>query len=400
MKITSVLLFGLLTGCSASGGGPEDPCASASSGTACRWAGTGDKGYNAESPTAHRLESQLYFPSDLTFGPDGRAYIVDWNNHRIRRVEQDDSLVTVLGTDYEGDGPPEMEDRLPICNPQGALGTTIAMNHPTDAKFGPDGLLYVAAWHNNKIRVLDPSTGNAFSLAGNGYGYAGDGGAACTALFNQPKTLVFGPDGTIYTIDQRNARIRAITPGALMDRQIATFAGDGKRGNVGDGGPAITAEFGFELIDTPRPSGGLALLDNFMYVADSLNNRIRRIDMTTGMIDCIAGGAAMPGYSGDGGSALAATFNFPNDLEIGPDGRLYVADRYNHAVRAIDLATNIIETVVGDGTPCDQAAGECADRTTSGTAMRLDEPYGISFDATGNLYVADTLNSRIVKVFK
>src|SRR6187402_3259594 len=84
-----------------------DPCAEP--GVACVWAGIGERGFNIQTPDAHRLQSKLYFPEDLTFGPDGRAYIVDWNNHRIRRVEKNDKLTVVIGTDYEGDGPPEME---------------------------------------------------------------------------------------------------------------------------------------------------------------------------------------------------------------------------------------------------------------------------------------------------
>jgi len=370
----------------------ESPCDT--SGNACVWAGIGERGYNKDTPTAHRLDSKLYYPEDLTFSPEGRAYIVDWNNHRIRRVEADDSLVVVMGTDYEGDGPPEMEDRLPTCNPPGALGTTVALNHMTDAEFGPDGKLYVAAWHNNKIRVFDPATGIVTSMAGDGYGYRGDGGLACQALFNQPKSIAIAPDGTVYTIDQRNVRIRVLKPGATGT--INTMAGTGTVGDLGDGGLAKDAQFGFEIGTTPRPSGSLVLDGRVLYVADSLNNRIRRINLDTGIVDCIAGASSQAGYTGDGGPALQATFNFPMDIELGPDGRLYVADRYNYAVRAIDLTTGIVETVAG-GAKCDTAAESCAD---SGPAlrMRFNEPYGIAFDPSGNLYVADTHNNRIVRV--
>src|SRR5689334_11719404 len=324
---------------------------------------------------------------------------MDWNNHRIRRVEADDSLVVVMGTDYEGDGPPEMEDRLPTCNPPGALGTTVALNHMTDAEFGPDGKLYVAAWHNNKIRVFDPATGIVTSMAGDGYGYRGDGGPACQALFNQPKTLAIAPDGTIYTIDQRNVRIRVLKPGptGMATATIGTMAGTGTVGNLGDGGLAKDAQFGFEIGTTPRPSGSLVLDGRLLYVADSLNNRIRRINLDTGIVDCIAGASAAAGYTGDGGPALEATFNFPMDIELGPDHRLYVADRYNHVVRAIDLSTGIVDTVAGSGQKCDTARQDCATHAPA-REISFNEPYGIAFDAAGNLYVADTHNSRIMKV--
>lgn len=390
-------LLGLVaTGCGDSGSDAE--CSM--SGTACMWAGIGERGYNIENPTAHRLKSKLYYPEDVTFDSEDRGYIVDWNNHRIRRVEKDDSLVDVIGTDYEGDGPPEMEDRLPTCNPAGAPGLTVALNHMTDVEFGPDGRLYMAAWHNNKIRIWDPAT-DLVTAFGNGYGYAGDGDLACNVLFNQPKAIVFGPDGTLYTIDQRNVRIRAIT-GILEDEnqaRIDTIAGTGAVGNVGDGGLAANAQFGFENGTTPRPAGALVWHQNKLLVADSLNNRIRSIDMSTGMIDCIAGREdGQPGYSGDGGNALDATFNFPSDMELGPDGRLYVADRGNHAIRAIDLQTGTIETVAGTGVKCELEDGEDCPVGRAATEVPLNEPYGVAFDSVGNMYVADTHNNRILKV--
>ena len=110
----------------------RDPCDGARSGEACRWAGTGDRGLN--SSDAHRLDSQLYFPTDLAFAPDGRAYIVDFNNHMIRRVDRDQTLRVVVGMSAEGNG-------APACGGAGDLGPDLAINHPTQARFGADGLL-------------------------------------------------------------------------------------------------------------------------------------------------------------------------------------------------------------------------------------------------------------------
>jgi adhesin/invasin len=122
------------------------------------------------------------------------------------------------------------------------------------------------------------------------------------------------------------------------------------------------------------------------------------MDLDTGIVDCIAGredGGA--GYEGDGGPALLARFNFPTDLELGPDGRLYVADSHNHVVRAIDLVSGLIETVAGTGKRSDLLRETCPDRLPP-REMSFYEPHGVAFDAAGNLYVADTYNSRIVKV--
>lgn len=397
---TAVSSFALFASVAASGCNLDterpDPCNGAASETVCLWAGNGERGYNIDTPNAHRLDSVLYFPQDVTFDQQDRGYVVDWNNHRIRRVETNDVLVDVIGTDYEGDGPPEMEDRLPVCNPVGALATTVALNHVTDVEIGPDGLLYMAAWHNNKVRVFNPETNIVTTLAGNGYGFIGDGGPACRALFNQPKAVEFAPDGSLFVVDQRNVRIRKIAADA--DRTITTIAGTGVTGHLGDGGLAIDAQFGFDASTTPRPSGSLAYRDGILYLADSLNNRIRRIDLATGIVDCIAG-RTEAGYSGDGGPPLDAQFDFPMDIEFGPDGRLYVADRGNHAIRAIDLGANTIETVIG-GTKCNTLTSDCPVDGLHRLQVSLNEPYGVAFDSAGHLYVSDTHNSRVVKVIR
>ena len=375
--------------------GRNDPCDGAAPGDACRWAGTGVQGFNREHPIVDRLDSRLNQPTDIVFGPDGRGYIVDWNNHMVRRVEHDQTLTVVMGTLAEGDGAPDMQDRLPVCDAQGWIGTEVALNHPTQADFGPDGLLYVASWHNNKIRTLDPATGIVKTVAGNFYGFAGDGGAACAAVFNQPSALSFAADGTLYTLDQRNVRLRRIA----TDKTIMTLAGDGKEGNVGDGGPMAAAEFGFDTSNTPEVDGGIAVVDNLVYIADTNNNRVRRINLDTGIIDCIAGNSSARGYSGDGGPATLATFDDPLDMKLGPDGRLYVVDRNNNVVRAIDLGAGIIETVLGNGSSCDVAFDTCPD-VAAARDMQLNHPYGLTFDAKGDLYVADTDNNRIIKVLR
>ncbi|HEY4181393.1 MAG TPA: hypothetical protein VGM90_31320 [Kofleriaceae bacterium] len=387
---TSILGASLLIATAACGGSSDD-CAP---GQVCVWAGVGEPGFNNTKPDADRLESKFYFPEDVTFGSDGQGYISDWNNHRIRKVALNGKTTTIVGTDYEGDGPPDETDRLPLCNPPGAQGTLVAMNHPTDVEFGPDGKLYIAAWHNNKIRVWDPETKILTAMAGDSYGFSGDDGPACKAVFNQPKSIVFDDAGNLYTIDQRNLRIRVISP----DGTITTMAGTGVQGNLGDGGLALDAQFGFDKGTTPQPTGSLVIKDREMYVADTLNNRIRRINLDTHAIDCIAGNSAAAGYTGDGGPAIDATLNYPNDMEIGPDGRLYIAERFNHTIRAIDLTTGIIDTVVGTGEACDLKDGECpvGDPLTT----RLNEPYGVAFDPTGNMYIADTHNHRFLEVMK
>ena len=221
-------------------------------------------------------------------------------------------------------------------------------------------------------------------------GFSGDGGPASAAAFNFPKSLVREADGTLLVLDQRNFRIRRID--ANGDRTITTVAGDGKAGFAGEGGSARTAQFRFEAGNAPMPSGALAKgPDGLLYVADSLNHRIRRIDLANDRIDTVAG-TGEAGFSGDGGPALAARLANPRDLAFGPDGRLYVADTDNHAVRAIDLAAGTITTAAGTGR---QGAGAEGRRATE---TDLHKPWGIAVDGAGALYVADTENHRVLKV--
>jgi sugar lactone lactonase YvrE len=386
-------LSALATACGGEQGSEAPDCDEP--GVACTWAGVkGSRGFNGDG--LDRTQSWLGFVSDLTFAPDGRAWVLDWNNHRVRRVETDRTLKTIIGTDYEGDGPPGETDRLPIGHPEGAICTTVALNHPTDLAFLSDGTVVLAAWHNNKIRVLDPKTDIVTVLAGDGYGFAGDDAPAYSALFNQPKSLAIDAQDRIYLNDQRNQRIRLIDNG--NPRKISTIAGTGTKGFSGDEGPAIDAQFAFDQGATPLPSGALVLHDNQLFIADSLNNRIRRIDLDSGIIDTIAGNGEA-GYAGDGGPALEASLNQPIDIELGPDGRLYVADSFNNAVRAIDLESGQIHLVAGNAKACEHPLN-CFEENEGGDALdlQLSEPYGIAFDSEGALYIADTNNSRIVRV--
>ncbi|HLU68899.1 MAG TPA: hypothetical protein VKZ63_21605 [Kofleriaceae bacterium] len=355
----------------------------------------GERGHNAEGIEIARNEAWLNAPSDVAFGPDGRAWVLDWNNHVVRVVTPNGAIRDVIGTVLEGDGAPEEEDRLPEGAPQGAPGDTVALNHPTDIEFLSDGTLVLAAWHNNKIRVMDPETEIVKVIAGNLYGFRGDGGPAHMASFNQPSRIVVDESDQIYLVDQRNQRIRLIDNGS--PRMIDTIAGTGEVGHAGDGGPALEAQFSF--FEGFTPSGSIALRGRELYIADTMNNTIRVMNLDTGVIDCIAGTGAA-GYSGDGGPALEATFNQPLDIEFGPDGRLYVADTKNNVIRAIDLETGVVERVAGNARQCDTVVfcyEQVADEEPALDDLQLLNPYGIAFDAAGNMYISDTSNHRILK---
>lgn len=371
--------------------GCDDPpdidraCRELQPGHACTWIGSKtEEGYNGDGK--HRLETLVNQPQDLLFMPDGTAWFTDFNNFLIRRVLADDTIETMVGsTDpvFPGDGP------FGGITPGGAEGSDWLLNHPTNMLLQPDGKVLVVAWHNHKLLTVDPETGFVQVVCGGGAGFAGDGKEAGPAtLFRQVNDASIDEAGNIYVLDQQNGRIRMIDAGGV----ITTIAGDGTVGYSGDGGPALMAQFSWARGSNPNPSGGLLYHEGKLYISDTEADVIRVMDLATGMLDAFAG-TGEEGGAGDDGPALAAQLNGPRDLEIGPDGDLYFADTDNAKVRAIDLEAGVIRTVVGTGElGLDDAEGLEATRT------RLRRPFGIAFDPDGNLYVMDTLNSRIVKV--
>ncbi len=356
------------------------------SGEAATWLGTkGNDGFNGDG--LHRLETQVHQPQDLLFLPDGTAWFTDFNNFLIRRVMPDDTVESIVGTTdpiFPGDGP---ADGIPKS---GAPGDEWQLNHPTNLlrNFADDTVLIVA-WHNHKLLTVDPESGFVRVVCGGGAGFAGDGEQADTsALFKQPNDATFDEDGNLYIVDQQNERIRRID----TDGIITTVAGAGSMGYSGDGGPAEEAEFSWAAGSNPNPSGGIVYHKDKLYISDTEADVIRVMDLETGVIDGFAG-TGKEGFSGDGGPAIDAKLNAPRDLEIGPDGDLYFADTDNGAVRAVDLKSGKIRTVVGTG-----ELGLDDDEALPAEDTHLRRPFGIAFDPDGDLYVMDSLNARILKV--
>jgi sugar lactone lactonase YvrE len=382
--LSRAVMIGLLTAACASDGG-EEVCSEAG-GRTCTWAGVGHAGFNGDGRALRK--STLYWPVDVTFTSSGEAYVLDWNNHRVRHVAQDGTLETVIGTDFVGDGDPVQADLLPPGKP----GTTVDLNHPTQLVELVDGDLMLVAWHNHKLRNYDPATGLVYVLCGRDAGFDGDGGPASDAVarLNQPSGAAVAPDGTIYLVDQRNQRIRRLAADDAMT--MSTVAGDGMAGFAGDGGPPLTARFNFPAGGNPPPAGTVTLDDaGRLYVSDTLNHRIRRLDFTADTVETVAGDGNA-GFAGDDGPATSASLNNPRDVAIGPDGRLYIADERNHRIRAVDLDTGLITTVMGTGEAGDGEDGLPPQETA------LNRPAGVAFDGDGRLYVADTLNNRIRRV--
>lgn len=195
-----------------------------------------------------------------------------------------------------------------------------------------------------------------------------------------PSVVAFDSQGNLYLAETSNHVIRKVDPTG----HITTLAGTGTQGYSGDSGPATAAQ-----LDSPQ---GLALdTSNNLYIADTHNHRIRRIDATTGIITTVAG-TGTPSFSGDGAQATAATLNVPTALVIDSPGNLYIADTGNHRIRKITATTGIITTVAGTGTQ--GFSGDSAPATQA----NIDSPAGLALDTLNNLYLADTHNHRIRKI--
>ena len=344
------------------------------------YAGTGEAGKGPEEATLRK--ATFYLPLDLTFGPDERPYILDWNNHRVRVVTKG-RVSTLIGTGELGDAP---------AGPAREIG----LNHPTHISFDPQGRLLLSAWHNSMILRYDFSSDYIQPVCGTGErAYGGDDGPAELALVNLPSSTAFDPEGRMYISDQENQRIRRVG----LDGTITTFVGTGEPGFSGDGGPANEAQIYAPIGQAAPPTSRIAIDEHgTLYIADTFNNRIRKVDADTGMISTIAGNGTFPpmprGATDEGADALDVSLYWPCDIAIDTEGQVFFADTFNHCVRKIDL-DGTITTVAGQ---CGKSGDEGDDGHPQ--SARLSRPYGIALDANDDLYIADTRNHRIRVVRK
>jgi sugar lactone lactonase YvrE len=352
------------------------------SGTIDTYAGTGTSAFTGDGKPA--LETDFYWPQDVAVQPgSGLLYVVDWNNHRIRRVEDDGTVRTVVGLGELGDtnGP----------------ALTVRMNHPTDIAFGPlDGDLYIATWHTDKVKRVLGSTNEvvAVNKPDGKRTFSGEDGPVSLAELNLPSSAKFDSLGNMFIGDEGNRRVRRVDAGTQL---IDTIIGTGAAGFFGDDGPGTSAMLNLPVGQSAQPAGKVCVdpTDAWLYVADTDNHRVRRLDLQSGTITTVAGNGTAA-YAGDGGAATAASLSSPVDVDCDAAGNLYICDRDNHAIRRVDHFTGIITTVAGTG----GAEGYDGDGGAA-TAATLNLPGGIFVDrTTGRLYVADTINSVVRVVWE
>jgi len=338
-------------------------------------------GFNGDDLPAR--DTDLYWPQDLAVDPSSSTplvHIVDWNNHRIRRIEDNGTITTIVGSGRLGD--------------QGGEGPDAKLNHPTDITFHPTtGELWIAAWHTDKIIRLDSTTNLINYMAGGKRAFSGDGLSATTAEMNLPVSVKFTANGDWYVADEGNQRIRWVDHATNV---IDTMAGTGVEDFSGDNGPAKQATINLPVGQAAQPAGRICISpdEHWLYLADTDNNRVRRIDLTVPerTITTYAGNGTK-GYSGDDALATAAALSFPSDVDCDAAGNLYIADRDNSVIRRVDAVTKVITTFAGTGT-----AGFAGDGGAASAAM-LNSPAGLfvvrSGATAGRIYVADTYNGVV-----
>jgi len=344
----------------------------------------------------------------------------------VRKLTVTLLCATVLtGADYErlaGTG---------ISGATGDGGRAIAaqVGNPYGLTIGPDGALYVCEIDTHRVRRIDlRNNGGIATVAGTGErGYSGDGGPATQAKLDEPYEVRFDQAGDMFFVEMKNAIVRRVD---RSTGRISTVAGTGQAGFSGDGGPAVEAAFDKPHSIAFGPQGRL-------YVADIGNHRIRRVDLSAGVVDTFAGtgeklptpdgaarqgtplngpramtfgsdgtlylalregnavylldpktdrwrhvaGTGEKGYSGDSGPARAAKLSGPKGIEIGPNGGLYIADTESHTIRRIDLKEGTIRTVLGDG--------------ERGVLAR---PHGVFVDGEDVVYVGDSENHQVLRL--
>ncbi len=260
----------------------------------------------------------------------------------------------------------------------GFAATSASLDHPHGIALDAAGNLYIADSDNWRVRRVSAS-GTISTIAGNGLNAeSGDGAAATAASFSDVQSVALDASGNLYVADTSNRRVRLITPGGI----VTSIAGTGTQGFSGDGGLATSAELG-------RPEAIAFDAAGNLYIADSVNQRIRKID-TSGIISTIAGNG-VDAFAGDGGPAIAASLGFPIAVAVDFAKNVYVADGDNNRIRMITPG-GIITTFAGNGNGGFSGDGGLAINAS------LNIPSGLAFDAAGNLYIADAGNNRIRKV--
>lgn len=328
--------------------------------------GTGELGFNGDGLAGP--ETALASPTAVREGPEGQPLVVDFSNMRLRVVEGGDEGVvrTVVGAGTHAYSEP------------GADALESPLENPIDARWGPDGLLYIAPLHEGRvIRVGTDGRIEQVACTGETLETSGDGGQALQATMGYPAGLAWGSDGTLYVSDNTNHRVRGVAPDGTID----TVLGTGERGFDLEGmGTEVRLSYPMQI----------EVVEDRLLVADSGNHRIGELDLTSGAFRTLAG-TGEAGLDGDGGPASGALLDEPTGLAADADGRIWIADLGNGVVRqiAVDGAIDTVLRADPDGT---DDGGEVFEALEA----PLRRPAGLAVTSSGELLIADRGTHRVL----
>ena len=381
-------------------------------------AGNGTLGFSGDGVPA--TNTALNGSSGLAVDTKGNVFIADYFNNRIREVVASTGVIlTVAGNGtagYSGDGGPATSAALSgpfgvfvdklgnifiadtansvireVIAATGIIQTVATGNHRPQGVFVDNsGNVFIADTGNSRIREIVAATGVILTVAGNGTaGSSGDGGPATSAELNGPEGVWVDNSGNLFIADTFNNRIRQV---AAATGVIQTIAGNGSGGFSGDGGPATSAALNIPVGVFVDGSGNI-------FIADSFNNRIRKVAAATGTIQTFAGNGAYS-FSGDGGPATNAELYLPFGLSVDSSGNIFIADAFNNRIREVMAATGTVQTVAGVsgfGSP-GYVPGDFGGDGGLATGAQLNEPAGVFVDSSRNVFIADSCNNRIREV--
>jgi sugar lactone lactonase YvrE len=320
-------------------------------GTMSTVAGNGEPTHAGDGGPA--ILAGLNEPKNIAIDRAGRLYIADSENHVIRRVDlKAGVIVTIAGRPM---APAACDERARVHDDPLPMDEEDPLGGPTQEV-------------TSRFTQSRDVSGTVRFVTGTQTGakrFSGDGGRAVEALLNFPGAVVVDPHGNLYIADTMNHRVRKVDAESGL---MTTIAGTGQKRWSGDGGPAVSA-----ALNEPT---ALALdRKGLLYIADQSNHRVRRVDLDTGMITTVAG-TGEAGYSGDGMPGHEANLSGPSGLAVDINGTLYIADTFNGRIRKVDADTNVITTVAGDGSEY-RYQGNPHEFSTS-----LSRPYGIALEAS------------------
>ncbi len=326
-------------------------------------AGTGTGAYNGDGGPATAAEIQN--PAGLYADTTGNLFFADQSNNRVRMISTSGIITTIIGNGVGG------------FSGDGGQATAAEINAPQGIFIDKKGNIYIGDFFNNRIRKVNTS-GIIRNIAGNGFtNFSGDGGPATAAELNGPSDVCVDTTGNVYIADETFSHIRIVNTSGIIN----TFAGNGVNGYSGDGGPATAAEI-------HGPSGVRIDGAQNIYIADLQNRVIRKVN-TSGIISTVAGIAGISNYSGDGGPASAAELTAPTGLCFDGMGNMYISDDYR--VRMVNTS-GIITTVSGNGQSGFSGDGGPA------TAAEFNYDFAVAADANGDFWIGDVFNNRVREV--